>query len=197
MKLPELYNINQSILLYLSFSTQHSLFSSGFGNPDVFHFQISIQASLCNFSVRTWALPFSSISSISKVLRQISLLFCISEGKCIAQLPGIAEKYLEQEMFSCTITNFCSSQHETIQPKSHYTHTIPSILYVPSSICDGFLNVTFDLYSDAIHFLRLRSRSNLQSASFKVKMGEICGKFIFFLKERGALLTTSNLLSLG
>lgn len=27
MKLPELHNINQSILLYLSFSTWHSLFS--------------------------------------------------------------------------------------------------------------------------------------------------------------------------
>lgn len=46
MKLPELYNINQSILLHLSFTTWHSLFSSGFGNPNVFHFQISIQASL-------------------------------------------------------------------------------------------------------------------------------------------------------
>lgn len=101
MKLPELHNINQSILLYLSFSTWHSLFSSGFGNPDVFHFQISIQASPCHFSVRTWALPISKVSSISKALRQIICIVWYFWRKMYStvtrdsrRIPGIGDVFL-------------------------------------------------------------------------------------------------------
>lgn len=41
MKLLELHNIHQNLLLSLIFSTQHSLLSSEFSSPVVVHFQIS------------------------------------------------------------------------------------------------------------------------------------------------------------